>query len=78
MRLGKAQCRALEGIDMLASPVTGGASMATLRANGNRAEVVRRLCSLGLAYAAGQYGDPDNEYFKLTSEGEDALNQLTD
>ncbi len=74
--LTRAPARALEGIDILRSPVTGGADMATLRANGNRRDVIWRLCSLGLAYAAGNYSDPDGVFFNLTDQGSAKLAEV--
>lgn len=70
-RLTLAQRRALEGIDVLYR--SGGVDMATLRANGHRRDVVDRLCALGLAYAAGGYGDRERVRFDLTNRGRQAL-----
>ncbi len=67
MKLTIAQMRALEGIDLARG--SRGASMETLRYNGHRRDVVDRLCELDLAYAAGDYGDPDRVRFELTDAG---------
>ncbi len=61
------QVRALRGIDSMRK--TGGVDMQTLRANGNRRDVVDRLCELGLAYVSGDHGDRDRVRFDLTAEG---------
>jgi len=75
VELTKAQVRALEGIDMMRR--SGGVDMETLRANGNRRDVVDRLCDKGLAYASGDYGDPDRIRFDLTRRGAELLAQIT-
>lgn len=71
-----AQRRALEGIHILTSPVTGGADLATLRANGNRADVIHRLCFYGLAYEAGNYGNREEAYFNLSEDGRRVLGEI--
>lgn len=73
-KLTRAQRRALEGIDMMRR--SGGVDMATLRANGNRRDVIDRLCGLGLAYAAGDYADRDLIRFDLTKAGTEALAEI--
>jgi len=71
IKLTKPQRRALEGIEVLRQ--SNGTEMATLRANGNRRDVVDRLCALGLAFAAGSYADPDLIRFALTPAGAEVL-----
>lgn len=71
IKLTRAQRRALEGIDVLRG--CNGTEMATLRANGNRRDVVDRLCGMGFAFAAGSYSDPDRIRFDLTQAGHDLL-----
>ena len=73
IKLTRAQRRALEGIDILRG--SNGTEMATLRANGNRRDVIDRLCRLGLAFAAGNYADRDYIRFDLTAEGQRYLEQ---
>ncbi len=75
--LTRAQKRALEGLEVLADS-RGTAEMATLRANGNRRDVIDRLCKMGLAYAASQYGDPDRIRFALTTRGGELLADARD
>lgn len=69
--LSRAERRALEGIDMMRG--TNGVTMQTLRANGNRRDVVDRVCELGLAFAAGSYGDRELVRFALSESGRKLL-----
>lgn len=69
--LSRAERRALEGIDMMHG--TNGVTMQTLRANGNRRDVVERVCELGLAFAAGAYGNRDLVRFALSNDGRKIL-----
>jgi hypothetical protein len=71
IKLTTGQARALRGIDMMRR--SGGADMETLRANGNRRDVVDRLCGKGLAFAVGDYGDRDRIRFDLTQKGREVL-----
>lgn len=69
--LTRAERRALEGIDMMHG--TNGVTMQTLRVNGNRRDVVERVCELGLAFAAGSYGDRDLVRFAVSERGHQLL-----
>lgn len=73
--LSRAERRALEGIDIMHGHAGGqmGVTMQTLRANGNRRDVVERVCELGLAFAAGSYGDRDLVRFALSEAGRKIL-----
>lgn len=73
-RLNRARTRALEGLDILSSNNSqDSVDMATLRANGHRRDVIRRLCEMGLAYAASFHSDPDHVRYRLTAAGGAAL-----
>ncbi len=74
IRLTKPQARALRGIAVMRR--SGGVEMATLRANGNRSDVIYRLCNLGLAFIAGDYGHRDRERFDLTANGTAAVDEM--
>lgn len=73
--LSQAELRALEGIDIMHGTI--GVTMQTLRANGNRRDVVERVCELGLAFAAGSYGDRDMVRFALSEAGRKILAEDT-
>lgn len=65
--LSKPQQRALQALDTLRA--SGGVTMATLRANGVRRDVMDRLCAAKLVFVAGDHGDPDRVRFDILSAG---------
>lgn len=71
-QLTRPQRRALEGLDIL-HDYTGTVDMITLRANGHRRDVIDRLCAMELAYAAGDYLDPDRIRFAINKRGSELL-----
>lgn len=65
--LSKPQQRALQALDTLRT--SGGVTMATLRANGVRRDVMDRLCTAKLVFVAGDHGDPNRVRFDMLDAG---------
>jgi hypothetical protein len=70
-KLTAAQVRALEAIDLMRR--SGGVDLATLRANGNRRDVVNRLCDLSLAYCSHDDSNQGAIRYELTDIGREWL-----